>query len=179
MKGLLGVCAVVLLTLGGAATASAQPALGDDTRTGVMAAGAMVGGELDTPDNFLLFGADARWPISRWLVARGTEFEPRFTYHPLNGGHIIQLDANLLKNIRLANPGRVRPLFGIGGAIRNETYEVVGGETKLGLNLIYGARMTMDSARGYEPFVIGQYTIIQDQFNAFSIVVGASFRLRQ
>ncbi|MGC4083006.1 MAG: hypothetical protein QM736_13080 [Vicinamibacterales bacterium] len=154
--------------------ASAQQALSDDDRTGLMSAGALVGGQLDTSDNWLLFGADLRVQLAHAL-----EFEPRFTYQPQNGAHTIQLDANVLKNFDLARPGRFRPFMGVGGLLRRDTPDQGSSETKLGLNLISGTRIALSSSRGYEPFIAGQYSIVPDYPNAFSIVVGASFRLRQ
>lgn len=173
MRRVLRVCALMVVVLGSTLAASAQTALSDDSRSGVISAGAMVGGELDMSDNFLLFGADARV-----RVARSMELEPRFTYQPLNGGHITQLDANLLHNFELARPGTYRPFAGIGGAIRSVTPDIGNGETKLGLNLVAGARIAMSASSGYEPFVIAQYTIVHNQLNSMSVVVGASFRLR-
>jgi hypothetical protein len=173
MRRLLRVCAIALVAVGAPLAASAQTALADDDRAGLISAGALIGAELDEPDDFLLFGADARVQIAHAL-----EFEPRFTYHPTSGGHIIQLDANVLKNFDLARPGRYRPFFGIGGTLRSLSPDQGEGETKVGLNLISGARIALSSSSGYEPFIIGQYSIVRDQFNAFSLVVGASFRLR-
>jgi hypothetical protein len=173
MRRLLQVCAVAVVTLGAPLAASAQTALADDDRAGLISAGALVGAEMDTPDNWLLFGADARLQ-----VAHALEIEPRFTYQPLNGGHIIQLDANVLKNFDLAHPGRFRPFFGIGGTLRSNSPDLGDSETKVGLNLISGTRIALSSSSGYEPFIIGEYSIVRDQFNAFSLVVGASFRLR-
>ena len=173
MRRLLRVCAVALVIAGVPLAASAQTALADDDRAGLISAGAMVGAELDEPDDFLLFGADARVQIAHAL-----EFEPRFTYHPMNGGHIIQIDANVLKNFDLARPGRYRPFFGIGGTLRSYSPDRGDGESKVGLNLISGTRIALSSSSGYEPFVIGQYSIVRDQLNAFSIMIGASFRLR-
>jgi hypothetical protein len=174
MRRLLRVCAIVLVAVGAPLAASAQTALADDDRAGLISVGAMIGAELDEPDDFLLFGADARVQIAHAL-----EVEPRFTYHPLDDGHVIQLDANVLKNFDLARPGRFRPFFGIGGTLRSISPDRGDGETKVGLNLISGTRVALSSSSGYEPFIIGQYSIVRDQFNAFSLVIGASFRLRR
>ncbi len=110
-------------------------------------------------------------------VAHALELSPRFTYEPLADGHAIQIDANLLQNWDLAQPGRVRPFVGIGGALRSESFAGVS-DTSVGLNLLSGARFAMSSGSGYEPFFVAQYTIIHGQPNDFSLVVGASFRLR-
>jgi hypothetical protein len=168
------VCAIAAAALAAPVAASAQTALADADRAGLISAGAFAGMELDQPDNWLIFGADARLQ-----VAHGVEVEPRFMYRPLDDGHVIQLDANVLKNFDLARPGRFRPFFGIGGALRSISPDQGSGKTDVGLNLISGTRIALSSSSGYEPFVIGQYSIIHDQTNAFSLVVGASFRLRQ
>lgn len=158
--------------LGAPLAASAQSAFADDDRMGLTSVGVLGGAELDTPDNWLLFGADLRLQ-----VAHGTEIEPRFTYQPGNGGHTMQFDANLLKNIDLAHPGRFRPFFGIGGTMRKFAVDNLPGETKLGLNLVSGTRIALSSGSGYEPFIVGQYSIVRNIPNSFSIVVGASFAL--
>lgn len=174
MRRLLRVCAMAVAVLGAPMAASAQQALADDDRAGLISAGAMVGAQLDTDDNWLLFGADLRAQI-----ARGLELEPRFTFQPQNGAHTIQLDANVLKNFDLARPGRWRPFMGAGGTLRKFSPDKGDSETKLGINLVSGTRIALSSSRGYEPFIIGQYSIVLDQPNSFSVVVGASFRLRQ
>lgn len=173
MRRLLRACALALVALALPTLAHAQTALADDDRAGLVSAGAMVGMQLDTPDNWLLFGADARVQIAHAL-----EFEPRFTYQPQNGSHTIELDANVLKNFDLARPGRFRPFMGIGGTLQRFSGDTTS-ESKLGINLISGTRIALSSSRGYEPFIAGQYSILRDQTNSFSLVVGASFKLRQ
>jgi len=173
MRRLLRVCVVALALVGLPLAASAQTALADDDRSGLISAGALVGAQMDTSDNWLLFGADARVQ-----VAHALELEPRFTYQPLGGGNTIQLDANVLKNIDLARPGRFRPFFGIGGTLQRLSPDVGPSDSKLGLNLLAGTRIALSGSSGYEPFVIGQYSIVRNRLNAFSIVIGASFRLR-
>ena len=173
MRRLLRVCVVALALVGLPLAASAQPALADDDRSGLISAGALVGAKMDTPDNWLMFGVD-----TRVKVAHGLEFEPRFTYQPLGGGHTIQLDANVLKNLDLARPGRFHPFFGIGGTLQQVSPDRGNGDSTLGLNLIGGTRIALSGSSGYEPFIVGQYSLLRDQFNPFSIVVGASFRLR-
>lgn len=173
MGRLLRVCAVAVALVGLPLAASAQTALADDDRSGLISAGALVGAQMDTPDDWLLFGADARVQIAHAL-----EFEPRFTYQPLGGGHVIQLDVNVLKNLDLARPGRFRPFFGIGGTLQTVSPDVGDSDSNVGLNLIGGTRIALSGSSGYEPFIVAQYSLIRDQFNPFSIVVGASFRLR-
>lgn len=173
MRRVFSACATgLLLFLVGASHVQAQPALADENRPGIRSIGAIVGAELDMSDNFFLFGLDARM-----RAFRGLEGEPRFTYHPLNGGHYIQIDANALKNLELARQTRFRPLIGMGPSIRIETPYVGDRDTRFGWNLIWGTRITMNREKGYEPFIIGQYTILHDHNDPFSIVFGASFRL--
>ena len=100
MKRLLGVCTLAGMVLAIPVAASAQTALSDSDRRGLVSAGAQMGLELDEPDNWLIFGAD-----TRFLIARGLELQPRFTYRPLDHGHIIQIDANILMDFDLARPG--------------------------------------------------------------------------
>ena len=173
MRQAFTVCALAsILLVASSVSAQAQPALSDEDRPGISSIGAIVGTELDMSDNFFLFGLDARM-----RAFRGLEGEPRFTFHPLNGGHYLQFDANALKNLDLARPGRFRPLLGMGAAIRIETPYVGDTETRIGWNLIWGTRIAMNREKGYEPFIIGQYTILHDHKDPFSLVFGASFRL--
>ena len=83
-----------------------------------------------------------------------------------------------VRGIDLAHPGRFRPFMGVGGTLRNYSPSQGNGDTKLGINLVSGTRIALSSSRGYEPFIMGQYSIVRDQLNSFSVVVGASFRLR-
>ena len=174
MRQLVRVCALAMVVIGVPMVASAQTALGDDERAGLISAGVFLGAELDTQNNWLLFGADARVQVSP-----GFELEPRVTFQPLGSGHLIQLDVNVLKNLDLARPGRFRPFFGIGGTLTSYSFAAGAGATRVGLNLVSGTRIALSSGSGYEPFIMGQYSIVRNQLNAFSIVVGASFRLRQ
>lgn len=173
MRQLVRVCALALAVIGAPMAVSAQTAMADNDQPGLISAGVFAGAELDTADNWLLFGADARVQ-----VAPGLELQPRFTYQPLGDGHLIQLDANVLKNLDLAQPGRFRPFFGIGGTLTSYSGAAGAGTTKVGLNLVAGTRIAMSSSSGYEPFIMSQYSIVRNQGNSFTIAVGASFRLR-
>lgn len=174
MRRLLRVCALALAVLGAPLAASAQTAFSDDDRAGVMSVGAMVGREYDIADKWLTFGADARVQIAHAL-----ELSPKFVYRPLAAGHVIQMDANLLKNFDLARPGRIRPLMGIGGALRLFSPDRGDSDTTFGLNLVSGFRFAMSAGTGYEPFVTAQYTLFRNQPNIFSAVAGVSFRVRR
>jgi hypothetical protein len=172
MRRLLQVCVAALMLAAVPMAASAQTAIADDDRSGLLGVGAMGGMVMDSPGNWLLFGADARWGLGS-----GIELQPRITYQPLDQAHVIQLDANVIADIALANPGKVRPFFGGGGALRMLSVDKGTGDTSVGLNVVTGIRFPLSSSAGYEPFVIGQYTIIHGQANVYSAVVGATFRI--
>lgn len=175
MRRMLRACVMATILTGVPLVASAQTAIADEDRPGITAAGAFVGAELDNADDWLTFGADLRV-----AMAKAMELNPRFTYRPTEFGSVLQIDANFLKNIELAQPGRIRPFAGIGGALRRWSPDAPGAlsETKVGLNLVSGARIAMSAGSGYEPFFMTQYTVIQNQLNTFTVLVGASFRLR-
>jgi hypothetical protein len=136
--------------------------------------GAFIGGELDNSEDWILLGAEGRIP----LQSPPLEVNPRFTYHPFTGGSIIQLDVNFLHNYRLANPGRLRPYVGIGGAFHRLAFDGADSDSKVGLNLLSGARIALRPGSRLEPFFNAQYTIIQDELNSFTFVIGASYSLR-
>jgi opacity protein-like surface antigen len=137
--------------------------------------GAHFGGELDdNDDSWIVLGLDARVILG----FRDLEVNPRFTFRPFNGGSASQIDVNILQNYVLANPGRFRPFVGAGGAIRHTAFDASDGETNVGLNLLSGTRLVLSHDAQYEPFALGQYTIINDERNAFTIIIGVSFNLR-
>lgn len=173
MRRMLRACVMAVIFAGAPLVASAQTAIADEDRAGIMSAGAFVGGELDHPDDWLTFGADLRVQMAHSL-----ELNPRFMFRPLNLGSIRQIDVNVLKNVDLAQPGRIRPFVGVGGAVRTLSPDRGESESKVGLNLVSGARIAMSAGAGYEPFFQAQYTIVQNQINTFAVVVGASFKLR-
>jgi hypothetical protein len=134
--------------------------------------GAHFGGELDHDDSWIVIGLDSRI----LLGFKDLELNPRFTFRPFNGGSDSQIDINVLQNYVLANPGRFRPFVGAGLAIRHTALDAGdAGDTRGGLNLLSGTRLAMNNGAHYEPFVQGQYTIINDAPNPFTIVVGVSF----
>jgi hypothetical protein len=168
---IITIAAVLLMPL----VAHAQTAFSDDPRAGLVSVGAFVGGELDTPDDWLLFGGDGRINLGSMKM----ELNPRVSYRHIEDGSVVQIDLNLLKNFELARPGKLRPFAGIGGALRRLSIDNANiSDSKVGLNLISGARLAMKPGSGYEPFFQAQYTVINDELNPFSIVVGVSFSLR-
>jgi hypothetical protein len=143
-------------------------------RTEFHSVGAHFGGELDNDDGSLVVGLDSRVILG----FRDLELNPRFTFRPFNGGSASQIDVNILQNYVLANPGMFRPFVGAGGAIRHTAFDAADGSTKVGLNLLSGTRLALSNRSQYEPFVQGQYTIINDDRNDFTLVVGVSFNLK-
>jgi hypothetical protein len=131
------------------------------------------GAVLDTSDDWLVFGGEVRIPVSR----RPFEINPRLTHNPFEGGSMLQLDVNLLHNYDLATKGRLKPYVGVGGAL-NRVKAGEFSESSLGVNLISGARLAMQPDSRFEPFLNAQYTIIRDQGNPFTLVVGATFQLK-
>jgi len=136
--------------------------------------GVHFGGQLDTTDGSAVMGLDTRVVLGY----KDLEFNPRFTFRPINDGSSSQVDLNILQNYVLANPGLFLPFVGAGAAIHHTSYDAADGNTKVGLNLLSGTRIVMSNGARYEPFVQGQYTILSDAPNPFTIVVGVSFNLK-
>jgi opacity protein-like surface antigen len=148
--------------------------LADDSRTGLVSAGAYVGLEFDDPDHALLLGGDGRIRFGQ----SNLEINPRFTFRPFNDGSMQQIDVNFLTNYRLANPGRFRPYSGIGIGIHRLSYDAGESSSDVGLNLVTGVRLAMRPGAAYEPFLGAQYTIMKEPGNSFTLVVGTSFSFR-
>ena len=136
-------------------------------------AGGFVGRQFENKVDWIEFGGEAR------IALPGMEkmaASPRFTYRPLDGGKLIQIDLNLLNNFELAKPGLFRPYAGIGGAVSRPSFGSFS-ETKVGLNLVSGARIVAGNGP-VEPFFNAQYTITKSFENAFALALGASVKVR-
>lgn len=131
-----------------------------------------VGAVLDTSEDWLLFGGEARVKFDGFAY----DVNPRVTFNPYDGGSMMQIDVNVLHNYALAGESRFKPYVGIGGAFNRSTFDDFS-DSAVGLNLVSGARLASPESR-FEPFVNAQYTIIRGQGNPFTLVVGASFTLR-
>lgn len=132
-----------------------------------------IGAVLDTPDDWILVGGEARLR----LEGLAAEVNPRVTWNPYEGGSMMQLDVNLLHNYPIAGESRFRPYVGVGGAFNR--YTVNGfSDSSVGLNLVSGARWVMEPESRFEPFLNAQYTMIRGQANLFTVVVGATIQLR-
>lgn len=90
---------------------------------------------------------------------------------------MMQLDLNILHHYALAGESRFKPYVGVGGAFNRYTFDDFS-DSAVGLNLVTGVRLAGSPESRFEPFLNTQYTIIRDQGNLFTLVVGATFRLR-
>jgi len=136
--------------------------------------GGYIGGELDNSEDWFLIGGHAV------MSFEGTPFKinPRFTYHPFDGGKVVQVDVNVVRDYDLATPGRFRPYVGVGGAFMRTSFDGFESDSAVGLNLLSGVRLKMEGDSRFEPFLHAQYTIVRDQFNSFTITIGANFSVR-
>ena len=131
--------------------------------------GGYVGREFDDADNWFLFGAEGRFELAGFPFT----LQPRFQYHPFTGGHVIQLDGNLLYHLRLVNPGRFRPYAGAGISWQQES----GGgfsDSQVGFNLLGGTDFLLPGAP-VNLFATAQYTVADNWPNSYTLVVGALY----
>lgn len=138
--------------------------------------GAFVGREFDTQDDWILFGAQARIGLPRSSVA----VNPRFGYHPFDGGSIIQLDLNAIYDFELAKPGTIRPYLGGGVGIIRQSIDIgtaSESETKLGANFVTGLRLMLAGSK-LSPFLHTQYTAAKNLANSYTLSVGVDYRLK-
>lgn len=131
-----------------------------------------IGAVLDTPDDWLLVGGEARLKFAGFQH----EVNPRLTFNPYEGGSMMQFDINILHHYALAGESRFKPYVGVGGAFNRYTFDDFS-DSSVGLNLVTGVRLASTESR-FEPFLNTQYTIIRGQGNLFTLVVGATFSVR-
>src|SRR5262245_18479177 len=94
-----------------------------------------VGAVLDTPDDWFLFGGEARLPIK--INERPFEFNPRITFNPFEGGSVTQFDFNLLHHYAVDPASKFKPYVGAGLAISRLSFDDFS-DTSAGLNLLTG-----------------------------------------
>jgi hypothetical protein len=152
------------------ATQAAQPAPGSDAPIKV---GGFLGAQMDTSDDWFLLGGEVRLRIQN----QPFEINPRLSFQPFEGGHTVQIDINVTRELELANQGRFRPVVGLGGAIVHSSFGD-DSDNSLGLNLIGGVRMSLDANPRFEPYVQLQYTFLHDQRDRFTLSGGVTFALR-
>lgn len=138
--------------------------------------GALAGAEFDNKSHWFLYGIEARVPFTSANGGRA-ELQPRVTFHSFGGGSsVLQIDANLMSDWQLANPGTLAPYSGIGGAyLRTKSGGVT--RSRAGLNIVSGAKFVLEDNLLVVPFVHTQYTIVRDYPNSFTLTLGLSINL--
>lgn len=137
-----------------------------------LAVAPFVGREFDEASNWVLFGVEARYGLS----SSAWSLNPRFTYHPLTGGNIIQLDANLVYDFKPAS-GPVTPYAGAGVGW---THISGGGESdsKAVANFVSGLRLHLAGNDKIEPYVNAQYSFAKQFTNTYQLVAGLQFSMK-
>jgi hypothetical protein len=130
--------------------------------------GPSLGYEFDDNNYFVLFAAEARATLNALPI----ELDPRFTFQPLDGTSLIQVDLNALYDLPLARTSTLLPYAGVGIAIQHVGN---GGGTSVGYNLIWGTELHLHSP--WQPFAQFQYSVIMHEPNPAVISVGALFTL--
>jgi hypothetical protein len=145
--------------------------LAGQTKVGL---GAFVGREFDLSDDWVIFGAQGLIGPPRSALV----LNPRFTYHPFDGGSLVQLDLNALYELELARPGILRPYLGLGVGVVRESFDTPTGsesETKPAGNLIAGLRLAFRNNANLSPFLHTQYSAINDFANSYTLSVGINY----
>lgn len=139
-----------------------------------LSVGGFIGQLYDTEEDWLLFGGEIRWVIKE---DKPFTFQPRAWINPYEGGSLIQVDANVL--YEPAQTGKIRLYGGAGAAFLRATYgEDIDSDTKVGLNLIAGIELVLNEESKLRPFLHGQYTIVNDFGNNYTLSAGVAFRLK-
>jgi opacity protein-like surface antigen len=141
--------------------------------------GPALGYEFDLDEDWLYFGADARIG----LRDRPWEINPRVLYNSADGFSVLQLDANLLYNLALKNTTRVAPYAGVGLVMQRSSFDGGGttgeseSETKVGLNLIAGARL--NTTGSVSPFASYSYSVVREQGNLALLTFGVHIAVKK
>lgn len=126
-----------------------------------ISAGGSLGYIYDTKPDFELFGAEVRAPLGSVPLT----LDPRITFEPLDGGTLVQFDANVLYDLPLKNTTMFLPYVGTGLVLQHFP-----GTTHVGYNLIGGTKLALHSP--WEPFAQFEYSVIINQPNPAEIAVG-------
>jgi hypothetical protein len=138
--------------------------------------GGYLGGEFDNKNNWLLYGADVRVPLSS-APALPVNGQARLTYHSYGSGFsAVQIDANLLLPLVLAHPEQFQPYVGAGAAFIHASGDGAS-DSKAGLNLITGADVDFSPGSALFGIVQTQYTIARDYPNSYTLVFGLGVHL--
>jgi hypothetical protein len=138
--------------------------------------GGYVGGQFDMKDNWVLYGADARIPLST-APSVPVVGQARFTYHSFgSGASATQVDVNLLLPLELAHPGQFHPHVGAGLGWVHESATGFS-ENKVGLNLITGADIDFSPTSPVFGIVQTEYTIATEYPNSYVLTLGVGVHL--
>jgi opacity protein-like surface antigen len=164
---------VLLLGLAVSSTASAQ-----------FLVGPAFGYRMDLEEDFLVFGADARYDVDTLnidLFGFPATLNGRFNYYQEENATFYQLDVNILLN-PCPQVLILSPYMGMGAGVQRFSFDSVGGfeadaETDLGLNLVSG--FYLKSTRSFQPFVQAQYTAVNNNPNLMAVTGGLLFRFNR
>jgi opacity protein-like surface antigen len=137
--------------------------------------GGFLGAQLDNDDDWLLFGAEARWRTQTMQY----DVQPRFHYQSFTGGNSMQIGANLLFNLT-SLVSQVQPYMGLGAAINRlsldvDTPGVDADDTNFGVNLVSG--LIIGTNPMWRPYLNFEYTMINDFPNSATISLGILFQI--
>ncbi len=139
--------------------------------------GGGLGYEFDLTEKWLHVAADARFT----LPTKHMEFNPRILYNPGDGYSVLQADANVVFNLDLERSKRVTPYAGAGVLLQRISVDAFGtstpatSETKVGLNLLAGARVNTEGP--ISPFATMSYAVVREQGNSMILLLGAHWVL--
>jgi opacity protein-like surface antigen len=128
-----------------------------------------VGREFDEVSDWIVFGGEARFTLapSAWSI------NPRFTYHPIAGSKIIQLDANVVYDFKPAT-GPLTPYAGAGLGWTHVSGNAPS-DSKAVANFLYGIRVHLTANSKVEPYVQSQYSFAKQFTNSYQLMAGFFF----
>jgi hypothetical protein len=138
--------------------------------------GAFLGGALDWEDDWLLFGAEARFRGARSHY----DIQPSFYYHPFDNGSVLQLDGNFLFNLD-APISQIVPYMGTGLAINHFSFDstdpdVDDDDTSLGINFVMG--LILGTNPKWRPYTQFQYSALLDASDGATLTIGVLFNIK-
>ncbi|HZS62253.1 MAG TPA: hypothetical protein VFA43_23490 [Gemmatimonadaceae bacterium] len=155
-----------------AALLSASIALPRDARAQLnqFRLGGNLGYVYDEETDFIYLSAEARATLTTIPI----EFAPRFSYQPVSGSGVVQIDLNVLYDLPLAKTSAVLPYAGIGFAYQTISH---GGGSAAGYNIVLGVELTHVPV--VQPYAQFEYSVLENHFpNQGAIAVGALFRFK-
>lgn len=131
--------------------------------------GGNLGYVYDESTDFIYLSAEARATLAKVPI----EFAPRFSYQPVSGSGVYQLDLNVLYDLPLAKTSVIMPYAGLGFAYQSISH----GSSAAGYNIIVGAELTRVPV--VQPYAQFEYSVLENHFpNQAAIAVGALFRFK-